>query len=698
MKKTFFVPANSNVTVETPEPYINETIVPVVVVPPDPTNKPPIARAGADQIIILPTNSVRLDASGSTDPENKIKAYVWRKIIGPSCVIKNPSLAVTDVTGMTEGSYIFEVRVVDDKNAFSADRVNVTVKKDAVIPPINTAPVAKAGADQTIRLPQSSINLDGSLSIDSDGQIKSYFWEQVGGLAATLNGQNTGVLQVSNLKEGVNRFRLTITDNNDATNSDDVFVTVQPEIIVQPPTATTYTFNLTQNKTLTKTRHFAGWESWNRQDYAKFPEQFRDYYIRFCFTDFIKGPNATIDWSRIDREFRYAIDNKAGISIGFMLVCDSDTYLARESYGGATSRYCEKWHNDMQAENPKDYSRNGMWIPNWNSNSLWNNVDGAFALLADHIENTVYNGVRYKDTVNYIDIRFYAQWGEWHNGGLFDNVSQMPAGTRPTVASYKRMIDIHCNRFPNHPLVVLFAGYDAQWLPHTMTPPEVTYYLLTKKNGWGHIGWRRDQWGEEQNYVHDYLENNGRSFGDSGPFNQIIMQQWTKAPVVGEPYGPGADLSKLKEQVVFYHATSVGNGNYPNNSTSQNLFKAAVEEAGAKLSLNKGSLKVSTEFDFDITLTAENFGNACVYNDRLNLVYELKDSSGKVVWTSNSAWKPLLKQPALHPISDHYKVTTVSAGTYSLTAVIKDNYRALPLFNDKQNADGTIVLATGIKF
>lgn len=96
MKKTFFVPAASNVTVEVPDPIITETIVPVTV-PPDPgVNKPPVARAGLDQTITLPANSVILDGSSSTDPENNIRTYVWRKIFGPSCLIKNPSLPVTE--------------------------------------------------------------------------------------------------------------------------------------------------------------------------------------------------------------------------------------------------------------------------------------------------------------------------------------------------------------------------------------------------------------------------------------------------------------------------------------------------------------------------------------------------------------------------------------------------------------------------
>ncbi len=699
MQKTFIVTQPSTVTVTVPDPVISETIVPLTT---PPENKPPVANAGTDQTITIPANSTVgvavLDGTSSSDPDGTIKTYSWRIVSGSGAVIQNPSLAKTNVT-MPVGTFIFELRVVDNLGGFgtpSIDRVTITVKKDVIIPPINTIPVAKAGSDQTVTLPLEFLNLDGSLSTDPDGQIKSFKWTKISGPTVTLINDTTSVVTLRNLLAGTYLMRLTITDNSDATNSDEVTITVKPEIVVEPPTANTYQFTLTQNKAF-KLRHFGGFENWNGQNYASFPGGWKDYYFRFCFTDIIKGVNGTVDWTRFDNEFRKAISQGAGMSIGFMSVCDSDDFLALENYGGASSRYCQKWHNQMQAESVKDFSKNGMWIPNWNSPSFQANIQNAYQLVENHIETTSFNGVRYKDIINYIDIRLYAQWGEWHNGGLFNNVSEFPAGTRPTVATYKKMIDIHCDAFPNYPLVILFAAYDANWLPHTMTPPEVTYYALTKSNAWGKIGWRRDQWAAPDNYVRSYLEENTRSFSDSGPFNQIIMERWKEAPIVGEPIGPGGDLNDLKAQIVKYHATSVGNGNYPNNSTATAQFKEAVEEAGAKISLNKGQLKVSTEFDFDITLTAENFGNSPVYNDRLNLVYELRNSSGQVVWSANSKWKPLRQLKGVYAISDHYKITTVPTGTYSLKAVIKDSYRALPLFNDGQAADGYLTLHNAVK-
>ncbi len=47
-------------------------------------NKPPIANAGIDTIINLPTNSTLLDGSKSGDPDGKISAWKWTKISGPA--------------------------------------------------------------------------------------------------------------------------------------------------------------------------------------------------------------------------------------------------------------------------------------------------------------------------------------------------------------------------------------------------------------------------------------------------------------------------------------------------------------------------------------------------------------------------------------------------------------------------------------
>lgn len=86
-------------------------------------------------------------------------------------------------------------------------------------------PVANAGPDKTIALPSNSVTLNGS-GTDSNGTITSYQWAKISGPSATLSGVNTANLTANNLQQGNYLFRLTVTDNDGNTNTDDVQVNV----------------------------------------------------------------------------------------------------------------------------------------------------------------------------------------------------------------------------------------------------------------------------------------------------------------------------------------------------------------------------------------------------------------------------------------------------------------------------------------
>lgn len=111
---------------------------------------------------------------------------------------------------------------------------------NGVAPPINKFPVANAGADIILTLPVNSTNINGTGS-DSDGVIQSYSWTQISGPnSATItpaSSLSTGTTNVSNLIEGIYFFQLTVMDNNGATGTDIVRVTVNAAIPNTPPTA-----------------------------------------------------------------------------------------------------------------------------------------------------------------------------------------------------------------------------------------------------------------------------------------------------------------------------------------------------------------------------------------------------------------------------------------------------------------------------
>lgn len=173
-------------------------------------NLPPVANAGPDKLLILPTDSVLVDGSASSDPDGLIKEWFWKKISGPSSAsIVTATSVTTLIKNLTPGSYHFELKVTDNGGLFALDTMMVVV--DEV--PVNHPPVAKAGPDQTIISPVNTIILDGSGSTDLDNNITSYAWAKIAGPSlyniANANNEKTNV---TNLTLGVYFFELTVTD------------------------------------------------------------------------------------------------------------------------------------------------------------------------------------------------------------------------------------------------------------------------------------------------------------------------------------------------------------------------------------------------------------------------------------------------------------------------------------------------------
>ncbi|HEY0679826.1 MAG TPA: PKD domain-containing protein [Chitinophagaceae bacterium] len=196
-----------------------------------PALKPPIAKAGADQVILLPADSVRLDGSNSSDPDGKITEWQWKHISGPdSFNIINSKLARTTVRNLDTGLYQFELVVIDNDALTSRDTVQVSVF-DPSQP--NQPPVANAGADQVIVLPSNSVTLDGSGSTDADNNIISYTWATISGPSA-VNLSNAVQTQATGLIQGVYVFVLTVTDGGGLADTDTVRITVSPTQTVPP--------------------------------------------------------------------------------------------------------------------------------------------------------------------------------------------------------------------------------------------------------------------------------------------------------------------------------------------------------------------------------------------------------------------------------------------------------------------------------
>lgn len=188
--------------------------------PATPSNISPVVQAGTNKTITLPYNSLYIEAKASDD-DGEIESYNWTKVSGGNASLSDANTAKVRAYNLVEGDYVFKVTVEDNKGAKASDEVRVTVKKSA-----NQSPVVNAGDDKTITLPTNSLSIEG-MATDADGEIASYKWIQISGGMASLSQTTSANLRVSQLTEGIYIFRLIAEDNDGASNSDDVTVTVK---------------------------------------------------------------------------------------------------------------------------------------------------------------------------------------------------------------------------------------------------------------------------------------------------------------------------------------------------------------------------------------------------------------------------------------------------------------------------------------
>ncbi len=90
----------------------------------------------------------------------------------------------------------------------------------------NTGPLVNAGENQSKTLPTTTATLSGSAT-DSDGVIISYLWEQVSGPEGVIISSPTKAESgLTGLLEGTYVFKLTATDNDGVSASDEISIVV----------------------------------------------------------------------------------------------------------------------------------------------------------------------------------------------------------------------------------------------------------------------------------------------------------------------------------------------------------------------------------------------------------------------------------------------------------------------------------------
>ncbi|KAM4687319.1 dyslexia-associated protein KIAA0319-like isoform 2-T2 [Discoglossus pictus] len=197
-----------------------------VIVQPE-IDSPPIAEVGPDKELTFPVESSVLDGSKSSDDQG-IVSYEWEIISGPSkATIQDSDKAVAMVSDLKVGTYCFRLTVKNNQGLSSTATLSITVKEET-----NSPPKANAGGIHVLVLPNNSISLDGSKSVESQGTA-SYLWTRDGQSPAAgdvlYSSDHEAVLQLTNLVEGIYLFHLKVTDTKGESDTDTATVEVRPD-------------------------------------------------------------------------------------------------------------------------------------------------------------------------------------------------------------------------------------------------------------------------------------------------------------------------------------------------------------------------------------------------------------------------------------------------------------------------------------
>ncbi|MBV1873697.1 MAG: hypothetical protein KUG80_02890, partial [Gammaproteobacteria bacterium] len=175
----------------------------------------PVADAGEDQTVDFNTVVV-FDSSGSSDEDGTIESFVWSEDGVELSVL--PSFSYES---FSKGIHTITLTVTDNDGLTDTDTVEITV--------LNKKPQAGVAEEALEAKTYETIELDGSSSFDSDGDIVSYVWRVFDpdtNETRTLGSDEVFTLDTNELGVGEHTLTLTVTDNDGATDSEAFSLTI----------------------------------------------------------------------------------------------------------------------------------------------------------------------------------------------------------------------------------------------------------------------------------------------------------------------------------------------------------------------------------------------------------------------------------------------------------------------------------------
>jgi len=203
-------------------------------------NSAPYADAGPDIWMDTPARVI-LDGTASFDPEGDTLNAEWAILSRPidssvSAVdVNETDELLASVTTDTVGTYIIGLTVCDSESLCGSDAMSIVVGSGD-----NTPPQANAGPDREAEV-GVAVPLDGSASIDPDGDALTYSWKLIdspsgsGAIIADADEVNSAL---NTDVEGTYLVRLEVSDGM-ATDTDWVSVNAFPEGTNLPPVCST---------------------------------------------------------------------------------------------------------------------------------------------------------------------------------------------------------------------------------------------------------------------------------------------------------------------------------------------------------------------------------------------------------------------------------------------------------------------------
>ena len=197
----------------------SDTVSILISVDEEAANETPTAHASATSVSGTAPLSVSFSSSGSNDADGTIVSYQWNFGDGAS----GNGAAVSHT--YQAGQFTAVLTVTDNDGATDTASVVISVNEAA-----NQKPAAKASATPVSGIAPLNVSFSGGGSSDPDGTISNYSWSFGDG-----SGANGATVEHTYETAGQFTAVLTVTDNDGATATDAVVITVDDPHALNAP-------------------------------------------------------------------------------------------------------------------------------------------------------------------------------------------------------------------------------------------------------------------------------------------------------------------------------------------------------------------------------------------------------------------------------------------------------------------------------